>query len=578
MPVINMDIEDLSRLCGEGFSLEEFASEIPMIGATVEKMERGEISVEFFPNRPDLFSVEGVARAYRDMVAQDPTSKERYVITGDSGIVLNVMKGVSTIRPIIGAAVVKGADIDEPALLSIMNLQEKLHITLGRKRAKVAIGIHDLTTVEPPFAYDSYEPSGISFEPLGKNGEWDLKRILEEHEKGTAYAWTLQEHDRYPVITDARGRVLSFPPIINGELTRLRTGKRDIFIDVTGTDRNAVSLALNIVCSQLMDRGGALFSVEVRYPPVEPYLSGGMEAISWPEYSWTRAELDPEYASGWLGRELDQEAISKALMRMGFRDIERNGDMISSSVPPWRADILHEADIVEDIAIGLGFSSFPGSLPTEHTTASERSITTLSRVLREIMIGLGFLEARTISLSNESDQLEMMGREDCPLPRIINPITTEHTTVRMSAIPSLLRLLSMNRHRDMPQRLFEVADVMVGNRSMKVLTLVSEDIKASFTEIKGIARRLLSDLDMDPLLLPSSMGCYIRGRSGAYMVAKGEGDYSGPFPELVTDEAWPLLHFGEVRPAVLTDLQLTMPVSALEMDLTLLDIIIDRAL
>lgn len=578
MPVINMDIEDLGRLCGKGFSLDDFISEIPMIGATVEKVDRREISVEFFPNRPDLFSVEGVARAYRDMGSPDAGSMKKYKVSGSSGIVLHVGEGVSGIRPMIGAAVVKGAKIDEQALLSIMNLQEKLHMTLGRKRVKVAIGIHDLTRVRPPFTYDSYDPTGVAFEPLGKEGDWNLDRILSEHEKGQAYAWTLQGFERYPVITDSEGQVLSFPPIINGELTRLRTGDKDIFIDVTGTDRKAVSLALNIICSQLIDREGRLFSVEARYPGIDPYTSTDLTRMTWPDYGWSRSGLDLEYASNWLGRRMGSDEASAALMRMGFRDMKAENDRLMCSIPPWRGDILHEADLVEDVAIGLGFSSFCGSMPREFTTSSERSLTTISRSLREILIGLGFQEVRTISLSNEADQLDMMSRDPYPMPLISNPITTEHTTIRMSAIPSLMRLLSMNKHRDLPQRLFEVADVMAGNRSRTVLTVINEDQKASFTEIKGTARKLLSDLELEALLVPSTMGCYIRGRSGAYMVARGEGPYSGPFPELLTDGTWPLLHFGEIAPAIITLLQLSTPVSALEMDLNLLDTIRGTAL
>jgi len=223
LPVIVMDVRDLAELVGDGFSLDRFVSEVPMLGATVERLEGDEVSVEFFPNRPDLFSVEGVARAYSRFSGRSDSQQERYRIEGPSGMDLNVSPDVADVRPIIGAALLKDVRIDERALVSLMNLQEKLHITLGRKRKKVAIGIHDAAPIRPPFAYGSYRPQDISFVPLGKDGEWTLERILNEHEKGTAYAWTLDGLDRYPVITDSIGQVLSFPPIINGELTRVTT-------------------------------------------------------------------------------------------------------------------------------------------------------------------------------------------------------------------------------------------------------------------------------------------------------------------------------------------------------------------
>ncbi|MEA3558303.1 MAG: phenylalanine--tRNA ligase subunit beta, partial [Candidatus Thermoplasmatota archaeon] len=162
MPVINMDITDLQRLVGPGFDLEQFKAEIPMIGATVEKEEKSEIAVEFFPDRPDLFSVEGVARAYRDFKGIH-SSVENLKIKSDPGMELIVGPGVKEIRPVIGAAYITGVTIDERTLLSIMNLQEKLHITVGRKRNKVAIGIHDADPIKPPFRYQAADPEEVEF-------------------------------------------------------------------------------------------------------------------------------------------------------------------------------------------------------------------------------------------------------------------------------------------------------------------------------------------------------------------------------------------------------------------------------
>ena len=267
MPVINMDKDDLARLCGPGFSLDRFADTVPFMGATVEKEEKNEIAVEFFANRPDLFSVEGVARSYRVFSPDLDGSvygKERYSVTGSSGILLSVGKGIAPIRPIIGGAYLEGVSIDEPTLVSIMNLQEKLHLTLGRKRRKVAIGIHDAAPLKPPFTYDAYSPDEIRFVPLGKDREWDLARILSEHEKGLDYAWTLEGLRKYPVITDSTGQVLSFPPIINGELTRLTENTRNLFLDLTGTSQKAVDTACNIIACALADRGGKIQTVELK--------------------------------------------------------------------------------------------------------------------------------------------------------------------------------------------------------------------------------------------------------------------------------------------------------------------------
>ena len=573
MPVINMNLKDLEQLIGGDFSLDEFKERVPMMGATVEKIEGEEISVEFFPDRPDLYSVEGVARAYRRFVRDDdPDLFSSFSILGDSGIELRTETGLEKIRPVIGAAVIKGVKINEDALVSIMNLQEKLHLTVGRKRRKVAIGIHDMDPLEPPFRYWAADPEEVSFVPLQKTGEWTLGRILSEHEKGVDYAWTLEGMDKYPLITDSKDQVLSFPPIINGELTRVNTETENIFVDCTGWDLKAVSLSVNIVCSQLIDRGGKLKSVSVFYPGTDYYKNLGIEKIQWPMYKWEKERLDLTYARTVLGSYLSEDQLKRSLRRMGYEQMSVDMENLRCLVPPWRGDILHQADILEDVANGYGYDNFPGVDPKEYTSGSERPITELSRSVRGVMVGLGFLEARTISLSNEDDQFEMMKREEMDHIKITNPITTEHTMMRMSALPSLLLLLKANRHRDLPQRIFEVADVMIGNRNHLLLSAVSEENKASFTEIKGMVQRIMSDLDI-PFIIgdAKNMKFYIRGRgAGLFASFPGSEDHITPFPELKGEKDIPLGHFGEIHPRIISDMELKAPVSSFELDLDLI--------
>ncbi|MGA1793350.1 MAG: phenylalanine--tRNA ligase subunit beta [Thermoplasmatota archaeon] len=572
MPVISMDISDLERLVGKDFSLDEFVDRIPMIGASVEKLEGGEISVEFFPDRPDLFSVEGVARAYRKFMGlSDSDLSTSMKVEGDSGMELVVDPGVLNVRPVIGAAYLTGVSIDERTLISIMNLQEKLHITVGRKRRKVAIGIHDAGPIRSPYRYWAAGPEEVEFVPLQKEGKWNLKRILNEHEKGMDYAWVLEGLDRYPMITDAEDQVLSFPPIINGELTRVSEETKDIFVDCTGWDINAVSLAVNIVCSQLMDRGGKLHSVKVIYPDRKEFSDMGLVTRDWPLFEWKETSIDLKWARSWLGKVMDADEVSSSLEKMGYQGIRIEGEKLTCKVPPWRSDILHQADLAEDLAIGHGFERFTGSEPRANMTGNERKLSTISRELRRSLIGLGFLEVRTISLSNEESQFELMGREAVEHVRILNPITTEHTMMRFSSLPSLLGILRANKHRDLPQRIFETADVMVGNRSRNVLSGLSEDSKASFTEIKGIVQRLLSDLEIEFELEPAPLGCYIRGR-GASIMVKVKKSGTGPFPELEDGKRTPIGHFGELHPRMISEMELSSPVSGFEMDL---DLVVD---
>jgi phenylalanyl-tRNA synthetase beta chain len=154
--------------------------------------------------------------------------------------------------------------LDDYTVKSVMDVQEKLHLTHGRYRMKVAIGVHDLDRVEPPFTYKAVDPASVSFVPLDMTEELNLREILAKHPKGRDYAWCLEGKKKYPIFIDKNNNVLSFPPIINGELTRLTENTRNLFIEMTGTDQQAVDAALNIVSASLADRGGRLQTVEIK--------------------------------------------------------------------------------------------------------------------------------------------------------------------------------------------------------------------------------------------------------------------------------------------------------------------------
>jgi phenylalanyl-tRNA synthetase beta chain len=316
--------------------------------------------------------------------------------------------------------------------------------------------------------------------------------------------------------------------------------------------------------------------VKVSYPEGKGFEELGLKTRIWPLYDWKEGEMGTDWAGKWLGKDLRPEDISASLRKMGFEKVKVDRGRITYLVPPWRGDILHQADIAEDLAIGYGFERFEGTRPREPMVGSERRITTISRNLRSVLVGMGFLEVRTISLSNETAQFDLMGRDETEHIRITNPITTEHTSMRMSAIPSLLSLLRSNKHRDLPQRIFEVADVMVKNRNRVLLTGLSEDNRASFTEIKGIVQRLLSDLALEFEIDQAPLECYIRGR-GAAVYTKGSSERAGAFPELDRKGMTILGHFGEIHPRMISEMELPAPVSGFEIDLdVIMEALVER--
>ncbi len=536
MPVINFDYYDLMNLIGEEIDREELMKRIPMMGVCLERMEGNEISIEVFPNRPDLLSVEGMARALRCFFGLEKGIR-RYDVSPPF-ISLTVDESVKGVRPFIGGAVVRNVELNDETIASLMEVQEKLHFSIGKDRKKMAIGVHDLDRVEPPFLYKAVKPEKVSFVPLAKDEEMNLREILEKHEKGIAYAHLLKDAPLYPIIVDKNDNVLSFPPIINGQLTALKEHTRNIFIDVTGTDLNAVIFALNIISTSLAERGGKLEQVKII----------GDKTMITPDLTPMESEVSLDYVKKILGVENAKEMV-EALLRMGH-DASLKGNKIKVLSPAWRADILHPIDIVEDIAIGYGYERFDERLPSEVTFGSSFSF---SRV-HHTMIGLGFNDIVTLSISGPEKEFSKMERKG-EVVEIANPISAEHSIVRSSLIPSLMEILSKNRHNDLPQQIYEVGDViyMDGDvaRQLTMLGGVKIDSRANFTECKSIVEAILRNLGYDMEVEEKEDGAFIEGRCASIKVNGREVGY-----------------FGEIKPSVILNFGLEYPVIAFEINLS----------
>jgi len=262
MPSVEYDMGDLTHLLGRHLDVKELQERIPLMGVDLEHIDGEKIVMEVFPNRPDMLNVEGFARALAGFLGMEKGFKE--YATGDSGVMLFVDPSVDDVRPCVSSGIIRDIELDEYAVKSIMDMQEKLHLTHGRNRMKVAIGIHDLDRVTPPFTYKAVDPDSVSFVPLDMGEPLTLAQILARHPKGKDYAWCLEGKRKYPLFVDSKNQVLSFPPIINGELTRLTERSRNLFLDLTGTSQHAVDAAASIIATALADRGGKIQTVDVR--------------------------------------------------------------------------------------------------------------------------------------------------------------------------------------------------------------------------------------------------------------------------------------------------------------------------
>lgn len=540
MPVLAADYEELVGLIGRAIPKEELVARIPMMGGAYDG-ELGEKSLfEFFPNRPDLLSVEGLARACRAFFDVRPGLPQFTVHPGPD--IVNVEPSVTKVRPFIGFARIRGVSLDDTRLAALIELQERLTVGPGRKRRKVAIGIHDAAPVRAPFTYKAVGRNEVRFVPLGMSQALTPAEILERHEKGRLFAPLLEGLKNVPLIVDADGHVLSMPPVINGELTSLTTRTKDVIVDVTGTDERAVMAILAIVVTSLAERGATIESVEI---------IRGDKRIRTPDLTPIETTLRLSRAKHVLGLEADEARARTYLGRMGHDVVSEGAGKVKVRSPAYRMDILHPDDLVEDMGIGYGFERFEPRLPERALFGGVLPRAKTARRARTILLGLGFTEVITLNVTSKSDSFERMAAKESPVVEIANPLTLEQAILRPRLLPSLLSILRANKHRELPQSIFEAGLVVPDPSTAKNQLRVAGcriSATAGFAECKGIVEAFLRDAGLAATFVPSIAPGFIEGRSAALRDAQGREIGS----------------FGELRPDVITGFELGAPTIGFE--------------
>jgi len=547
MPVITLQRERFSRFVGRQLTVEDMTSWLPWLGFDIEEVGSDYVKVEFNPNRVDFCSYAGVARAFRGIMGWE-TGLPKYHLK-DGKTTLKISAAVSKVRPYMLAAVVRGIKLDEEAIVDLMEMQEDLHWGIGRNRKKASIGVHNLDVVEPPFTFTAVEPAKARFVPLDRTKEMSLGEILEEHEKGMAYKHLVDWAPKYPLLIDKEGRVLSMPPVINGELTRVTRDTTNLFLDVTGTDYRAVERSLNILATALADMGGTIEKIRVRYPD---------RTVISPDLTPEKMKLKISYASELLGLKLTEAQAVEGLKKCRLDATKMRDDVLEVAIPPYRIDVLHMVDLVEDVAIGYGYYRLKPSIPKALTIGEQHPTQATANVARQIMTGLGFTEVMNFTLTNELVHYEKMRLKARDLIKLANPVSAEYTILRDSLLPSLMKNLADNKHESFPQLLFEVSDV--GRINQRVETRcerrlhvagVSSHATANFTEIKSTVEALLHNTGLKRWeIKPARHPSFLEGRSALINLKLREVGI-----------------LGEIHPEVLNNFELENPTSAFEIDI-----------
>jgi phenylalanyl-tRNA synthetase beta chain len=558
MPTIDIEYQELERLLslkleGDMAKLDDILSIIKGEVKLYNERE-GTVSIEMKDtNRPDLWSVEGLSRALRGYLNQEKGLKQ--YASGKSIVEVNVNAQLYTIRPFICCSVIKDIQLTDNTIKGIMHLQDKLDKTFGRNRQKTSIGIYNFDLIKPPIEYTAVKPKEVRFIPLGFNEKMDLDEILEKHTKGIEYGHIVKKNAWYPMLFDSEGKVLSFPPIINSnDLGKITEESRNLLVEVTGTLHKTVLNTLNLVTAELIDHGGKPYSATIHYPIGSEYPQ---QTVITPDFSNRCMSLNVEDTNKLLGLKLSAHKISELLLTAGLGIEKIKSDSVEVLVPCYRIDVMHQVDLIEDVAIAYGYNNIEPLWRELATAGRAKPDQRLINLARDLMVGLGYQEILTYTLTNPENLFEKMNIQKTPLVELSNPKVVTMTCLRNWLLPSLMEFLSNNQSTEFPQKIYELGKVTLPDETKETKTRDEEWLSAAtvhansnFTEVKSTLDAFMSNFGVDWQIKETTHPSYIEGRVGKIIVAGSEVGV-----------------VGEINPSVLEAWKLENPTAAFEINL-----------
>ena len=563
MTILTVDRKEFEKRVGKVTA--ELEERISMFGTPVEapighdsvepEVSDSEVSVEVFPNRPDLLSLGNFARAVNQFNGKGKVASFK-INKPEKDFVVTIDKSVKGVRPHTVCAIVKGLKFDDARIKEVVDIQEKLHNSIGRKRRKLAIGIYPLDKIALPIRFLAKKPEEIKFVPLESSREMNGRQILRGHPAGREYGDLLKDADVFPIFVDANDEILSMPPIINSEKTgRIDESTRDIFIECSGHNLVYLKKCLNIIVAAVSEMGGKVYGMDIK-----DSKSGGFVS---PDMSSEEMSFKIEDIEKTLGIKLSEKEVRGYLARMGIGFEKRKGNLVAL-VPAYRADVLHWIDLVEEVAIAYGYDKFEAEIPAISTIAEENPVDKFKRTVGNVLAGLGFLECSSFHLVNKKDVKKM--HYDFNEFVEVEDSKTGRDVLRIDLLSGLLQIASENSDASYPQRTFEMGTTFSReNRELKIenrktetgvveeerLALALADERVSFTEMKQVLDYLFKMLGIEYSVEDVEDSNYIIGRCGRILIG---GEEVG--------------RIGEVAPRVLKNWKIKVPVVGAELKLS----------
>jgi len=479
MPVVELSYIRLQKLVGK-VSKKQISDSLPFLGLDIESEDKDLVRVEYSPNRPDYSTDFGIALGLQGLLGIK-TGAIKLNIKKSTQYKISVDSKVSKIRPFVTGIIAKNGKIDDKTIKQFMTMQEDLHFGIGRKRKKSSIGIHDLDKISFPLSY-TIANRNHKFIPLTSQKELSISEILQNTDVGKDYGHLLGNSSNMPVILDVNKQTVSFPPIINAAITTVTTKTKNLFVEVTGINKEDAEDMLSVVATILQKAGFSLETVQI---------SGAKNST--PKLGEKKISVDSLLINQILGLNLNTSKIVSSLKKSRL-DASIKGKKIICTIPAYRFDIFGPMDLVEEIALGYGIQNLEPTLSPSQTIGQTNPVSSQLKSLSKIMVGLGYLEALNSSLTSKRVLYDLTNRDSTKIISVLDSKSQEHTILRDLILPGLLENLSKNIHESYPQRLFEIGTVFTLENpiSEKInFSGISAHQDANFTEIKSIIQSAL---------------------------------------------------------------------------------------
>ncbi|KAF2798097.1 phenylalanyl-tRNA synthetase beta chain [Melanomma pulvis-pyrius CBS 109.77] len=472
MPTISVDKAALLKALEKEYTTEEFDELCFEFGLELDEdtsqstkpedlAQPAQLKIEIPANRYDMLCYEGIAMNLRVFLQKEKLPKWTLTAPASGELeTLTIKEETMQIRPLCSGVIFRNIKFTKERYDSFIALQDKLHQNLARQRTLVSIGTHDLDTIKGPFTYEALPPEQIEFIPLNQTQTMNGKQLMEFYEKDRnlgKYLSIIRDSPVYPVIFDSNRTVLSLPPIINSNHSKITLDTKNVLIEITALDKTKLEIVNHVLVAMF---GGYAESIE----PLRVISPHNNESRDTPDLSPREMQAEVDYINQVTGLALSPAEISSLLERMGHTVTGSNTDsnLLDVSVPISRADVLHQADIMEDVAIAYGFNKLPRVYPNKTAAvAAPLPINKLADIVRVESAAAGWTEVMPLILCSHEENFEWLNRKDNggTAVRLANPKTAEYQIVRTSLLPGLLKTINSNRHQPVPIKVFEVSDV-----------------------------------------------------------------------------------------------------------------------